>query len=194
MKRALFLVIVIFLSVYNFQVMSQSDDKNIYVSIQGAHNFNNNEFHKFWKPGIGLGGSFTFDHKIGKLGIGIELMEFQRRNISSKDFLGIDYHLLYSNTIHLFRFINLHIGAGAGIYEFRFDDDEDIKSEAEKTEREFAIKIISGLSFDISPEWSTGLNLVYTHIYTRRKIELLNISAGIRKSFSTPEWLKEILE
>lgn len=173
---------------------SQSEERMIHFSLNTIRNFNENEFHEYWKPLQGIGGELSFDHPVGELGAGFTLMRFDKQHFSAKSFYGVDYYFLYRHTTEMIGNLTFIAGFDFGIFEFRFDDDEEIRTEAERVEREFAFKLLSGLSYEFIDAWRAELKASYQHIYTRKKIELFYLNLGITKSFSTPGWLKEFFE
>lgn len=192
--KKIFLIISILLFVSGSFSFPQSKNKLIHISLGAKNNFNNNDFHHYWEPGIGFGTEFRFEHAIGELGGGLSIMRFDKKIESAKSFYGVDYYFLYRNSFRLVGNAEIILGFDAGIFEFRFDDDGDLQSSAEKNEREFAIKIMTGLSYAFSDSWKVELTTAYNHIYTKKKIELFYLNLGLIKSFSAPEWLKGFLE
>lgn len=192
-KQNLFTAIIL-ISFCSPVLFSQSEDRMIHLSVSAAHIFDENEFHKYWKPSIGVGGEFSFDHSIGKIGAGLSLMRFNKKINATKSFYGVDYYFLYRSFVNLIPNLNFVLGFDAGIFEFRFDDDNDIRGSAEEVEREFAIKLVSGFSYELSNTWNAEISTSYNHIYTMKKIELFYIKFGVVKSFASPEWLKEFLD
>lgn len=192
--KKIFQIITILLFVSGSFSFPQSKNKLIHISLGAKNNFNNNDFHQYWEPGIGFGTEFRFEHAIGELGGGLSIMRFDKKIESAKSFYGVDYYFLYRNSFRLVGNAEIILGFDAGIFEFRFDDDGDLQSSAEKNEREFAIKIMTGLSYAFSDSWKVELTTAYNHIYTKKKIELFYLNLGLIKSFSAPEWLKDFLE
>jgi hypothetical protein len=192
--KKIFHIITILLSVSGSLSFAQSENKLIHISLGAKNNFNKNDFHHYWEAGIGFGSEFRFEHPIGEIGGGLSIMRFDKKIDSAKSFYGVDYYFLYRNTFRLIENAVLILGFDAGIFEFRFDDDGDIQSSAEKIEREFAIKIMTGLSYAFNDSWKVELTTAYNHIYTKKKIELFYLNLGLVKSFSAPEWLKDFLE
>jgi len=193
MKKILH-IITILLFVSGSLSFSQSDNKLIHISLGAKNNFSKNDFHHYWESGIGFGSEFRFEHAIGELGGGMSIMRFDKKIDSAKSFYGVDYYFLYRNSFRLVGNADLILGFDAGIFEFRFDDDGDLQSSAEKNEREFAIKIMTGLSYAFNDSWKVELTTAYNHIYTKKKIELFYLNLGLVKSFSAPGWLKDFLE
>jgi len=189
--RILVYTLIIFIT-SNELFFSQTVNKSINISLSVLNNFYQNEFHEYWEPGLGYGGELSFSHFIGEIGAGLSLMRFDKKIDSTKSFYGVDYYFLYRYPAKLTNKLNIILGFDFGIYEFRFDDDG-IQNPAERTEREFAMKIVSGFRYEFADSWEAEFTLEYNHIYTKKEIELLNLRLGIVKSFSSPAWLSEFL-
>lgn len=173
---------------------SQNTDKQIYLSINPLKTFSTGDFENFWNSNVGLLSEFRFDHSVGQLGAGLSLMKFNSKNDLTPGFYGVDYYFLYRNNIELFPDFSLMLGLDIGIYEFRFEDADFYQSSAEKNEREFAVKLVSGFNFKISESWSTELGTGYSFIYTKKRIEMLSFRIGFVKAFTASAWLREFLE
>jgi hypothetical protein len=187
-------LLVFFLFFPALVIVAQSEDRTISLSINAAYNYNENEFHDYWNSTPGAGFELSFEDDVGEIGAGLRLMRFNKIVESTKSFYGVDYYFLYRHYFSIHRKIDFVAGFDFGIFEFRFDDDVDIKTLAERFEREFAIKLVTGMSFSLSESWKAELTTAYNHIYTRKKIELFYLSVGITKTFSAPAWLKELFE
>ncbi len=172
----------------------QKSDKQIYLSVSPLKSFSTGDFEDIWNADIGIAGEFRFDHLIGQLGAGLSLMKFNSKNYLTPGFFGLDYYFLYRNQFELFSGLSLITGFDFGIYEFRFEDADLFENPAGQIEREFALKLVSGIDFKIYNTWSAELGLGYSYIYTRKKIELLSFRIGLVKSFTAPAWLSEFFE
>lgn len=189
-----FFLIISILLFSSSRLIAQTTDSLVHLSLNTTYNFNENEFHNFWVPSPGFGIELSFDHPVGEIGAGLNLIRFSKQIHSTKSFYAVDYYFLYRYTFNIFSKFNFISGFNFGIFEFRFDDDDDIKNSAEKIEREFALKLLTGFSYDFADTWKFELTNSYQHIYTKRKIELLFVAASVKKSFSTPIWLKEFFQ
>lgn len=187
-------LLVFFLFFPALVIVAQSEDRAISLSINAAYNFNENEFHEYWNSIPGAGFEFSFEHDIGEIGAGLRLMRFNKIVESAKSFYGVDYYFLYRQSFNLFEGTDLIAGIDIGIFELRFDDDDDVRTSAERIEREFALKIIGGISYSITNSWKAELAAYYQHIYTRKKIELYFLSFGVTKTLSMPDWMKGFFE
>lgn len=194
MNNKIFLISIILVIIFSSVLFAQNSEKQIHFSLNTNYNFTGNEFRNYWKSNMGFGGEFRFDHPIGELGIGLSFMRFDKKIDLTKEFDGIDYYILYRRSINLIKSVNFSLGFNAGIFEFGFDDDDDIQDEAERIEREFAINLVTGVSFQFMESLNADFKTSYQHIYTKKKIELFYFSFGVTKSFSSPDWLGEFFE
>lgn len=192
--RSKYCIIICILFFVSSKITAQTNESHIHFSVNTAYNFNENEFHNFWKPTPGVGFELSFDHTVGELGAGLTVMRFDKQIDLTKSFYAVDYYFLYRYKFNVLSKLNFINGFDFGIFEFRFDDDDDIKHSAERIEREFALKLIAGFSFDIAETWKAEITTSYQHIYTKKKIEFFFIGAAVQKSFLTPSWLKEFFE
>lgn len=179
---------------FSFSVFSQEQSKQIYISISPLKTFSNSDFENYWKSNPGVLTEFRFDHHIGQLGAGLSLMKFSAKDNVTLGFYGVDYYFLYRNQIELITDFNLILGFDFGIFEFRFDDADFIQSSAERNEREFAFKLVSGFNYNISKSWGVELGIGYSKVYTKKNIELFSLRIVLVKSFIAPDWIKDFLE
>ncbi len=194
MRNKIFLISISLVIIFSSVLFAQNSEKQIHFSLNTNYNFTGNGFRNYWKSNMGFGGEFRFDHPIGELGVGLNYMSFDKKIDFAKSFEGLDYYIMYRRSIILIEQVNLYSGFNVGIFEFSFDDEEDIEEEAERIEREFAINLIIGLSFQLIKSFNADLKTSYQHIFTKKKIELFYFSFGITKSFSSPDWLGEFFE
>lgn len=186
----------IFFSLFIWFSLTNAQTKNevILLSLHANYNLIENEFHNYWSSAPGGGIEISFEHQVGKIGAGIRLMRFNKIIDSVKNFFGVDYYFLYRQSFNIVNRFDFLSGFDVGIFEFRFDDDDDIQTSAERIEREFALKIVGGILYSISETWRAELTVSYQHIYTRNKIEFYFLSAGVTKSFTMPDWMKGFFE
>lgn len=76
-----------------------------------------------------------------------------------------------------------------------FDESSSLPiSEGEIAEREITIGLSSTISLEIVSTWNINFLTSYQRIYTKERIDLLNLSVGLSKTFDSPDWLKDFLE
>jgi len=194
-KKHLACLCILFITFPAF-LFPQTQEKEIHLSLGTVYNFNDNKFHEFWNPGLGLELEFSFDHPIGELGAGLTLMKFDNSENASKGFYGINYYFLFAKNFSVAQNINLILGFDFGIYEFRFFEDEEEGEEVEEAdvEREFAVKLVAGIGYRFAGSWSVELKTAFNHVYTKKEIDLFNLHLDVTKSFPMSDWLSEILE
>jgi hypothetical protein len=86
---------------------------------------------------------------------------------------------------------SFYSGIKVGGYSMSFHDNS--LTIYQKDETEFAAGISSYLAVKLSHNFKLNVGADYTKVYTRKRIELFVLSAGVSYSLKTPEWLKEIL-
>jgi hypothetical protein len=182
------------LNVFNAFLFSQTTDKEVHFSLGTVYNFNENEFHEFWDPSMGVEFEFSFDHQFGELGAGLTLMRFEKTASSTLSFYGINYYFLFAKNFTIAKNVSLILGFDFGLYEFRFDEYNDSEIPDVDVEREFAVKLVAGIGYRFAGSWSLEFKTAFNHVYTKKGIDLFNLHLDVTKSFPMSDWLAEILE
>lgn len=187
------LYFLVFLLLAATNINSQSSDNDVHISLSIITDINKNEFHNYWESSPGGEFEFKFEHPIGLLGAGFNIMRFDKIVSSSKGFYGLNYYLLYAHQIELKKNISIYGGIRFGIFEYRFDSENIITDKAELNEREFFAALTGEISYEFINSWSLESSIVYSKTFTKKQIDLLYLNFGLKKSFTSPEWLKDIL-
>jgi len=195
LKKYLIFICILFITFSAF-LFPQTKEKEIHFSLGTVYNFNDNDFHEFWNPGLGTEFEFSFDHNIGELGAGLTLMKFDNTENATKGFYGINYYFLFAKNFSVIQNLNLILGFDFGIYEFRFFEEEEEGEDVEDAdvEREFAVKLVAGLGYRFKGSWNIEIKTAFNHVYTKKEINLFNLHLNVTKSFPMSDWLSEILE
>ena len=186
--------LIILLNTFSASLFSQSTEKEIHISLGTVYNFNENEFHEFWNPRLGLEFEFSFDHQFGELGAGLTLMRFEKTSNATLSFYGINYYFLFAKNFTITKNVSLILGFDFGLYEFRFDEYDDSIIPDVDVEREFAVKLVAGFGYRFAGSWSLEFKTAFNHVYTKKEIDLFNLHLDVTKSFPMSDWLAEILE
>jgi len=194
MIKKYLICLCILINTFSAFLFPQTKNKEVHFSLGAVYNFNDNDFHNFWDPGLGLEFEFSFDHQFGELGAGLTLMKFDNTVNATKGFYGINYYFLFAKNFTITKNINLILGFDFGLYEFRFYDNENPEQEEADVEREFAVKLVAGFGYRFAESWSLELKTAFNHVYTKKEIDLFNLHLDVTKSFPISDWLAEILE
>ena len=83
-------------------------------------------------------------------------------------------------------------GVRLGVYDLQFDD-ETIPDYA-RSENEIATELVSDLAFDLGRRWSLLGGAGGRVVFTRPRMRQLTVTVGVRRTFDSPEWLRDFLD
>ena len=83
-------------------------------------------------------------------------------------------------------------GARMGAVYMRFDDETTPR--ARRFETELGFGVASTLTYALAPDWSVVLQGEYRKVLTKQPIEYVLLGVGLGRTFSTPRWLRELLD
>jgi len=197
LKISTFLSLVLILIVYPgaqslLAVENQKPFSTIAIRISGAHNSNRNTFHEFWEPELGAELLLETPFYLGDIQAGIHLYSYSGRDSYQPDFKSVYIFIGWGLGFRLFQGIQWYNGLQLGSYQMYFDD-SDI-DESQVLESELGVGLNTRFDFNLTNSWSLRLGAAYLHVYTKKPLELIMITAGVSYTFDTPEWLKEILK
>ncbi|HEY7750721.1 MAG TPA: hypothetical protein VH917_00395 [Ignavibacteriaceae bacterium] len=187
----------VLLSAFLFSNYAQEKKAFETFSFGGSYvsNVNEETLHNYWSSGSGFEGYFATPFFIGNFQVGLTYLPFEGKTESYPDFNSYLIYVQWGYRFYLPHNFSLSVDALTGIDQLDFDESaEAIISEGEIAEREIAIGLSSTISFEIVPTWNLNFLTSYQRIYTKERIDLINLSIGLSKSFDSPEWLKDFLE
>jgi hypothetical protein len=149
----------------------------------------------YWSSRSGFEANLSAPFYIGRLQTGLIYLPFKKRSENYPDFNSFLFYAQWGYKFDLpFKFI-ISIDALTGIYQMVFEESAYVSiSQGEIAEREITMGLASTIGYEIISTWNLTLSFSYLRIYTSRKIDLLNISFGLRKTFTSPDWLTDFLE
>jgi hypothetical protein len=83
-------------------------------------------------------------------------------------------------------------GARLGVYDLQFED-ESIPDYA-RSENEVGSELVTELTVGIGNGWDVSAGAGGRVVFTEPRIRQLTIAAGIRRTFVSPEWLRDFLD
>ena len=83
-------------------------------------------------------------------------------------------------------------GARLGIYDLQFDDDE--LPEYARSENEVGTELVTELDLGLGRGWSVAAGAGGRVVFTAPRIRQLSVSAALRRTFVSPEWLRDFLD
>ena len=169
---------------------------NIKVGLDYSNNFSrNDDIHKYWKPNSGLRGYFDTPFYFGNVNAGVRFMTFDTFTKELPDFWSLYFFIGWGIELELPLNLKWCNGFNVGHYQMDFNEDEELGQEGEFEDREseFAIELISKLSYPITDEVNVNTSLSYLRVFTNKKMDLFFVNAGLNYTFRTPKWLRDFL-
>ncbi|NIM19316.1 MAG: hypothetical protein GTO51_02945 [Candidatus Latescibacteria bacterium] len=173
---------------------AQAGDAKAFDSLEAGLgyvvNTNRNDFHARWKPQWGAEGFIQTPFYYGDVQVGIRVVSYSRRIDGVPDFhslfVSVGWGKRWDLPYNLEGFVGFSVGSDQMIFE-----EEDLSGS--KLETESGTSFNARLSYPIYGKWAFNMSGNYTVILTQRRIKLAFLSAGISRSFSLPDWIKEFL-
>ena len=174
---------------------AQTDTKafqNATFSVSPTFNTNRNSFHDYWEPGTGFNLNARMPFYAGEVHLGAAALPYSGKADEQPDYWSIYMYLGWGASLSVFDNFRLGAGVKAGSYQFRFDEEEELKHR--KSETEFCAGLFSDLNWAFHDDWAINLSGSYLKIYTAKRIKLVYLSAGISRRFDLPGWLTGLLQ
>ena len=162
------------------------------IRISGAVNSNQNTFHEYWEPGFGAELLLEMPFYLGDIQAGIHIYPYSGRSSYQPDFLSLYIFVGWGLGLRLSPGIQWYNGLQLGSYQMAFDDSDIDESQA--LESELGVGLNTRFDVNLMNSWSFQAGAVYLHVYTKKPLELIMLTAGVSYTFDTPEWLKEFLK
>ena len=166
----------------------------ITIGFNYSENVNETDFHNYWYIEPAFEGYIAVPFYLGNIQTGIRYNYFPIKEANLPYFYGLLFYMQWENEFKLASFLSYSIGARAGLYSMNFDENEIIADKHLLEESELAIGIVTKLSLKIYAGWALNLTADYNSIFTSKRINLAFVGAGISKTFSSPNWLRDFLK
>ena len=189
----LYILILVFFPNYISAQNKSKSFESFSIGINILSNVNSTQFHEYWDPKYGAEGFINTPFYFGNIQLGVSYMPFKSRSSNQPDFKSYLFYLQWGYTFNLISNFELSINGLIGIYQMNFDENSTAVASGQLTEREFSAGLSTSLSYTFFNSWRINLNANYIRIFTHTRINLIFIAAGITKSYSSPDWLKDFL-
>ncbi|MGD8782321.1 MAG: hypothetical protein PVH88_25590 [Ignavibacteria bacterium] len=161
--------------------------------IDGIYNVHKTKLDDYWKSGKAVDFSVTTPYSSGLLGIGIAYSPFTAEEEELPDFKSFHIYLQWQKEFMIYKTGKLLVGPRVGMFQMKFDKTEEVNSATDLLEHEVTIGVVSQLVQKVSSRLNLNLTANYFCIFTKKKINLIYIEAGLSYSIETPLWLKNFL-
>lgn len=159
------------------------------VQLRAVVNVNRNSFHRFWDPEPGLELNLQTPFNFGMLEAGLHYAGFDAKTPDQPDFRAFFLYLGWGYDAALSNRFSLYNGLRAGSFITRFDIGGN-----NRTEQELGVGVVSRLSYRVGGAWSVDVSGSYRVVFTRERLRLVFLAAGLGREFDTPDWLKALFE
>jgi len=192
--KFLLLITILVCVFYNYPAVSKENSDaftNIKLGLNFIKNTNNNVFHEYWAPDQGVEFYGQMPFYFGQIEGGIHFVPYENR-AAVPEFLSFYYYLGWGETLKFLGPVTWYNGLRIGNYNMNFDDSN--INETQRSESELCVGLQSKIRYSIFSNFEVELSAIYLKVFTYKRVELAFISAGLTYGFSTPQWIREILE
>jgi len=183
-------ITVLLLMVDSPRAQSMEAFDSLEIGVHYVVNTNRNVFHDFWAPGQGIDAFIETPFYYGAVQAGLHAFPFYGQETGVSDFQIIFVYLKWGKRWSLLNkldwFNHISIGSNIMIFEKGWGYN--------RYENELGMGFDSGVSYPVYRNTAINLSGSYNIIFTRTRIKLAFVSAGMSYSLSTPGWLKAFLE
>ena len=183
-------ITILLLMVDSPHAQSMEAFDSLEIGVHYVVNTNRNVFHDFWAPGRGIDAFIATPFHYGSVQAGFQVFPFYGREMVFSDFQTVFVYLKWGMRWSLLNKLDWfnHIGVGSNIMIFEKGWGYN------RYENELGMGFDSGVSYPVYKNIAINFSGSYNIIFTRKRIKLAFLSAGMSYSLSTPGWLKAFLE
>ncbi|GEM_PF-1761518 len=190
--RAVFSCLALLLLLSNGRAAAGQPYNKSTFGVYYLHNTNRSLYHRYWDPAHGFEISFITDFYFGKLNAGVSRLSHHSRDNMLAEFDSYFPYVGWQYALKVENRAELYCGPRIGSFMMYFDDDE--VSVGTRSELELGIEIAGGTRFFVSNNFGIDLAARHRVLFTREKVRLTFLSAGLCWRFGTPKWLKAVLK
>jgi len=161
------------------------------VSADVVANVASGRFGDYWDPGVGLRVDVETPFYLGAVQLGLHVCDNHPGRADLRDFWSGYIYLGWMGERRLAPF-RLSLGALAG--NFLMDFGEYSLEGGKRFESELAASALAGVACDVTELWTVQVRVEARRVFTAEKINLVSLSVGARRYFTSPRWLREVLD
>lgn len=163
---------------------------SLQFALKIVENANREVFRSYWKPEKGLEGLIATPFYFGEMHAGVQLKSFSGRDDQYPDFISIYPFLGWGHQLSLPYKTRCYLGLRIGINQMLFREIEGYQH----SESEVAATLNATLSLPSFGGWTLMVSAGHETTFTYKRIHLLQFSAGLGYTITTPSWFKEFLK
>ncbi len=187
--------VAVFYLVCNPSIYAQKEKKifeTLNINLNFVFNTNRNTFHRYWEGDEGIEALVESPFYHGNIQSGIHISQYSAKQPDIPGFSSMFFYLGWGKGVIHSLNLTWSNGFRVGMFFMYFDEKETNKDS--KRENELGFGINSRLQYKLKKNWFINLSGYYRVIFTRKRIYHTYIAIGSGYSFTTPKWLRELLE
>ncbi len=145
-----------------------------------------------WDTSPGLEARVLFPFYAGSVELGAAQASFESADPDIPGFRARYIFIGWGAGVRPLTRITWRTGARLGVYDLQFDD-ESIPDYA-RSENEVASELMTELDIAFGHGWSVAAAAGGRVVFTEPRMRQLALSASIRRTFASPEWLRDFLD
>ncbi|HEU4828208.1 MAG TPA: hypothetical protein VFT04_03330 [Gemmatimonadales bacterium] len=145
-----------------------------------------------WEPSPGIEIRALFPFYTGTVEIGIAQSSLDSRVADVPGFRARYTFIGWGAALRPVRRLRWRTGVRLGVYDLQFDDES--LPEYARSENEVATELVTELDGSLGRGWSVIGGAGGRLVFTEPRIRELTLSAGLRRTFVSPEWLRDFLD
>ena len=145
-----------------------------------------------WESSPGIEFRALFPFYAGTVEFGVAQSSLDSRIADVPDFCARYIFIGWGAALRPVRRLGWRTGARLGVYDLQFDDAS--LPEYAQSENEVATELVTELDAQLGRGWSAIGSAAGRLVFTEPRIRQLTLSAGLRRTFASPEWLRDFLD
>jgi hypothetical protein len=145
-----------------------------------------------WSPSVGVELRVLFPFHAGSVELGASQVSYDARIAGLPSFRARHAFFGWGAGIPVLRRLAWRTGVRLGVYDLQFDD-ETLPDYAQ-SENEVATELMTELGLDLGRGWSVIGGAGGRLVFTEPRMRQLTLSGSLRRTFVSPEWLRDFLD
>lgn len=146
-----------------------------------------------WRTGNGIVVKVGVPFYKGEIRGGTRFRSYNANRPELPDFQAMTFFMQWSAAVLSFGKVRLSAGFSLGNFLMRFDEHPRYAGLGKVTESEVVGGLLTAVSLEPLKNWRITAELRHEQVFTRRKINLTSVSAGLTKTLDLPGWLTAAL-
>jgi hypothetical protein len=145
-----------------------------------------------WDGTPGIEARVLFPFYAGSVEFGAKQSSYRSKVAGVPGFRARYVFVGWNAGVHPARRLVVRAGARLGVYDLQFDDET--LPDYSRSENEVAAEVTTEADLGLGRRWSAVAGAGGRLVFTEPRMRQLTLSLALRRTFDTPEWLREFLD